>query len=64
MTPEDVYLGRDRHIQTARERLKRQTLRRRQRYNQGKPLREEALIRPSLFREAVSQQIGTRVPKV
>ena len=54
LTPADVYLGRDREIQTARDRLKKQTLRRRKRYNLGKPPRKETLILPSLFREAVS----------
>ena len=51
LTPADVYHGRGRDILTARERLKRQTLRRRRRYNMNLPERKEELIRPSLFRE-------------
>jgi putative transposase len=51
LTPSDVYHGRGRDILSARERLKRQTLERRRRYNRGLPAREEELIRPSLFRE-------------
>ena len=54
LTPADVYTGRGRDIQTARWRLKRQTLERRRRYNLGLPARKEELIRPSLFRESVS----------
>ena len=54
LTPADVYLGRDREIHTARDRLKKQTLRQRRRYNLGKPPRKEALILPSLFRESLS----------
>lgn len=54
LTPADVYEGRARDIETARERLKRQTERRRRRYNQGKPMHDEELIRPSLFRECLS----------
>jgi transposase InsO family protein len=54
LTPADVYLGREREIQTARERLKRQTLRRRKRLNLGQPARKETLILPSLFRQCVS----------
>lgn len=51
LTPADVYHGRGRDILTARERLKRQSIERRRRYNRGLPPREEELIRPSLFRE-------------
>ena len=51
LTPADVYYGRGRDILTARENLKRQTLRRRRRYNRALPEREEELIRPALFRE-------------
>jgi transposase InsO family protein len=51
LTPADVYHGRGRAILTARERLKRQTLRRRRRSNMELPERKEELIRPSLFRE-------------
>jgi len=53
LTPADVYHGRGRDIQTARQRLKRQTLLRRRRYNQGLQTREEELILPSLFRGSV-----------
>ena len=51
LTPADVYGGRGREILTARERLKRQTLRRRRRYNMNLPERKEELILPALFRE-------------
>ena len=51
LTPADVYCGRGRDILSAREKLKRQTLQARRRYNRGLPAREEELIRPSLFRE-------------
>ncbi len=54
LTPEDVYRGRGREIQTARERLKEQTLRRRWRVNQGLPINNEDRILPSLYRECVS----------
>jgi transposase InsO family protein len=54
VTPADVYHGRAREIQTARERLKQQTLKRRRRYNMGLPLRKEEMILPSLIRERVS----------
>ncbi len=54
LTPEDVYRGRGREIQTARERLKEQTLRRRWRVNQGLPINNEERILPSLYRECVS----------
>ena len=54
LTPEDVYLGRDREIRTARERVKEQTLRRRRRINQGLPTRVEERILPSLYRVGVS----------
>ena len=54
LTPADVYQGRQRDIQTARWRLKKQTLRRRRRVNQGLTVGQEELIRPSLFRECVS----------
>ncbi len=53
LTPEDVYLGRGREIQTARQRLKAQTLRRRKWYNQGKDRQREASIIPSLARQSV-----------
>ncbi len=54
LTPADVYEGRGRDIQTARWRLKRQTLASRRRFNLGLPARKEDLIRPSIFRESVS----------
>jgi len=53
LTPEDVYQGRDREIQTQRQLLKMQTLRRRRCYNLGRNVREESLIRPSEVREGV-----------
>jgi transposase InsO family protein len=51
LTPADVYFGRRREILTAREKLKRETLRRRRRYNNGLPLRKEEMIRPAEIRE-------------
>ena len=51
LTPADVYSGRHREILPARERLKRQTLRRRRRQNLGRTIRKEALIRPGVIRE-------------
>jgi len=54
VTPADVYHDRHHEIQTARQLLKMQTLRRRMCYNQGHELKEEELIRPSVFRECVS----------
>ena len=62
LTPADVYHGRGREILTARERLKRQTLRRRRRYNRALPERKEELIRPSLFREVSLDSELERVP--
>lgn len=53
LTPADVYEGRGRDIQTARWRLKRQTLGNRRRLNLGLPTRKEELIRPSLYRECL-----------
>ena len=53
VTPADVYLGRHHEIQTARQLLKMQTLRRRRCYNQGYQLKEEELIRPSAIRACV-----------
>ncbi len=53
VTPADVYLGRHHEILTARQQLKMQTLRRRRCYNLGRELKDEELIRPSLFRECV-----------
>ena len=53
VTPADVYHDRHHEIQTARQLLKMQTLRRRRCYNQGYELKEEELIRPSVIREGV-----------
>ena len=53
VTPADVYHGRHQKIQTARQLVKMQTLRRRRWYNQGHELKDEELIRPSLIRECV-----------
>ncbi len=54
LTPADVYRGRERDIESAREKLKRQTLRRRERINRGLPVRPEERILPSLYRVGVS----------
>ncbi len=54
LTPADVYEGRGRQIQTARERLKQQTLRRRRRYNLGLQIGKEEPILPSIHRVGVS----------
>jgi hypothetical protein len=51
LTPADVYHGWGREILTARERLKRQTLRRRRRHNRALPEKEEEIIRPAGFGE-------------
>jgi putative transposase len=53
LTPADVYAGRGREIQTARELLKLQTLRRRRCYNQGLKAGKERVIRPSELRGSV-----------
>ena len=53
LTPADVYQGRGREIQTARQRLKEQTLRQRRRYNKGLRKRKEEMILPSIYRESV-----------
>jgi putative transposase len=53
LTPADVYEGRGREIQTARQRLKEQTLRRRRRINRGLPVKPEERILPSLYRQCV-----------
>ncbi len=53
LTPADVYEGRAREIQTARQRLKEQTLRRRRRINRGLPVQPEDRILPSLYRQCV-----------
>jgi len=54
LTPADVYFGRVRDIRTARERVKEQTLKRRQRINRGLPVTPEERIRPGLYRGVVS----------
>jgi transposase InsO family protein len=54
VTPADVYHGRHHEIQTSRQLLKMQTLRRRRWYNQGYELQKEEIIRPSAIRECVS----------
>jgi putative transposase len=54
LTPADVYHGRGRDIETARTKLKRQTLRRRRRQNQGLPITPEERILPALYRTEVS----------
>jgi hypothetical protein len=43
-----------REIRTARERLKEQTMKRRQRINRGLPITPEERILPALYREALS----------
>jgi len=52
LTPADVYHGRAREVQTLRNVLKEQTLRRRRRENLGSPLLERELIRPQILRES------------
>jgi putative transposase len=54
LTPADVYLGRDRAILTARDRIKRFTLQRRRRYNRGLRPKEEQILLPVHIREGVS----------
>jgi transposase InsO family protein len=54
LTPADVYEGRGRDIQTARHRLKQQTLERRRRFNLGLRTQKEDLILPSRYRGSVS----------
>ena len=46
VTPADVYLGRHREIQTARQLAKMQTLIRRRWCNQGCEMKDKELIRP------------------
>lgn len=53
LTPADVYFGRVRDIRTARERLKEQTMRRRERINRGLTVTPEERILPALYREAL-----------
>jgi len=53
LTPADVYEARGREIQTARQRLKEQTLRRRRRINRGLPVKPEERILPALYRQCV-----------
>jgi len=57
LTPADVYQGRGRDILTARERLKRQTLRRRRRINRGLSVTPEERILPALYRNDVSLKL-------
>jgi len=54
LTPDDVYNGRGREILTARENLKRQTLRQRKRINRGLSVTPEERILPALYRTDVS----------
>jgi putative transposase len=54
LTPADVYNGRSREILTARENLKRQTLRQRKRINRGLSVTPEERILPALYRSEVS----------
>jgi putative transposase len=54
LTPADVYRGRGREILTAREKLKRQTLRQRKRINRGLSVTPEERILPALYRNDVS----------
>ena len=54
LTPADVYFGRTRDIETARERLKQQTLRLRRRANRGLQTGKEERIVPSIYRGSVS----------
>lgn len=54
LTPADVYRGREREILSAREKLKRQTLRRRVRINRGLLVKPEERILPFLYRMGVS----------
>ena len=53
LTPEDVYVGRAREIQTQRQLLKMQTLRARRCYNRGLEVREKVVIRQGSVRESV-----------
>jgi transposase InsO family protein len=54
LTPADIYFGRRREIQTAREKLKAQTLENRRRANRGQAVRSEEPIVPSIYRGEVS----------
>lgn len=53
LTPADVYHGRAREILTARERIKRQTLRNRKRHNRGLKTGTEDLVLPVSIRKGV-----------
>jgi putative transposase len=53
LTPADVYTGRAREIQRARQRIKVITLRHRMRYNRGLPVGEEELVTPAEIRVGV-----------
>jgi len=61
LTPADVYYGRAREIITAREKLKRQTLRLRRRTNQGLSVTPEERILPALYRTEVSLNLEANV---
>ena len=52
--PADVYHGRAKEVQTLRNELKEQTLRRRRMENLGLPPLKKELIRPQVLRESVS----------
>jgi len=54
VTPADRYRGRHQQILTARQLLKMQTLRQRRCYNRGRPVPDEELIRPAVYRGSVS----------
>ena len=54
MTPADVFYGRHKEIQTAREMVKSMTMQRRRFTNMGLHPPEQQAIRPAVFRESVS----------
>jgi hypothetical protein len=53
LTPAGIYESRGRDIQTARWRLKRQTLRRRDRINRGSSAPKKEMNPPAVFRECL-----------
>ncbi len=64
LTPADVYEGRGREIRSARALVKRETLRRRRRYNLGLPVTRKDVIRPADVREvsiAMSREVSQRL---
>ena len=64
LTPADVYEGRAREIRSARALVKRETLRRRRRYNLGLPVTKKDVIRPAEVREvsiALSRDVSQRL---